>query len=91
VAHENARKRPNTRPTPTGLLIEKEAADYLRISAAFLRHARRHHAGPVFLRIGRAIRYRRADLDAWLEERRVPGADVERLARARAAGRDGAK
>lgn len=30
------------------------------------RHARR---GPVFLRVGTGVRYRRTDVEAWIEER----------------------
>jgi hypothetical protein len=62
---------------PPELLDELETAGYLRMSVAFLRSDRsRGHiggatAGPPFLRLGRTIRYRRDDLDAWLAEHRI--------------------
>ncbi|PIU25965.1 MAG: DNA-binding protein [Candidatus Aquicultor secundus] len=55
---------------------EKDAAKYIGMSVSFLRQARcdgptaNRTPGPVFLRLGRAIRYRTEDLDKWLEEHR---------------------
>ncbi len=53
------------------LLNEHAAAQYLGISVAFLRSARCRGLGnrppPPYLKLGRAVRYRRADLDAWLD------------------------
>lgn len=43
-----------------------EAAEYLRSSTSTLAKARMHKRGPNFLRIGRAVRYRQSDLDAWM-------------------------
>ena len=51
-----------------------EAALYLSVSRSFLRKARmdgdreNHAPGPPYVKIGRMIRYRKADLDAWLEQ-----------------------
>lgn len=43
-----------------------EAAQYLGLSSSLLNKLRLTGGGPVFVRLaGRAIRYRRADLDAW--------------------------
>ncbi len=43
-----------------------EAARYLGLSSSLLNKLRLTGGGPVFVRLaGRAIRYRRADLDAW--------------------------
>jgi hypothetical protein len=50
---------------------EQTAARYIAMSPAYLRQARRKGNGPAYLRIGRAIRYRIVDLDAWLDQRRV--------------------
>jgi hypothetical protein len=56
------------------LLTEREAAAYLRVSARTLRRYRTEKpAGtgpPVAGYVGRSPRYRRADLDAWLERAR---------------------
>jgi predicted DNA-binding transcriptional regulator AlpA len=61
-------------------LTEIEAAEYLGLSRATLRRARMQGArssyisSPPFLKIGRAIRYLKSDLDKWLEQHRVvPG------------------
>jgi excisionase family DNA binding protein len=44
----------------------REAAEYLRSSTSTLAKARLTKRGPTFVRIGRAIRYRKADIDAWM-------------------------
>lgn len=45
-----------------------EAGDYLSLSAKTLENLRLQGGGPSFSRLGyRIVRYRRADLDAWLE------------------------
>jgi excisionase family DNA binding protein len=53
------------------LMTEREAAAYLRVSARTLRRYRteetRIPGPPVAGYVGRSPRYRRADLDAWLE------------------------
>jgi excisionase family DNA binding protein len=43
-----------------------EAAQYLRSSTSTLAKLRVYGGGPDFTRIGKAIRYRRDDLDAWM-------------------------
>jgi hypothetical protein len=50
---------------------EKDASVYIGMSVSFLRKSRMENPnpGPPFLRLGRAIRYRVADLDRWLEKR----------------------
>ena len=45
-----------------------EAARYLGLSSSLLNKLRLTGGGPLFVRLaGRAIRYRRGDLDAWAE------------------------
>jgi excisionase family DNA binding protein len=44
----------------------REAAAYLRSSTSTLAKARMTKRGPTFVRIGRAIRYRQRDIDAWM-------------------------
>jgi len=59
------------------LLKEQQTSDYLKMSESFLRQSRMEGKregrtpGPPFIRIGRAVRYRLSDLDAWLAEHRV--------------------
>jgi predicted DNA-binding transcriptional regulator AlpA len=52
-------------------LAEKDTARYIGMSSAYLRVARRENRGPAFVRVGRTVRYLRADLDAWLIGHRV--------------------
>jgi predicted DNA-binding transcriptional regulator AlpA len=55
---------------PDDLLPTKAVADWLGVSSQFLEIGRHKGYGPKFVRIGPArIRYRRADVLAWLEER----------------------
>ena len=46
---------------------ETEAAEMIGVSVAALRHWRREHRGPVFVRIERCVRYRVADLTQFLD------------------------
>ena len=62
------------------LVPEKEAARALGVSPATLKAARLHRLGSNPLRdlphvkIGRSVRYRRADIEAWIEANTVrPG------------------
>lgn len=57
--------------TATNALRESDAAAYVGLSRAYLRQARMHGRGPVFVRIGRAVVYRRDDLEAFLAQHRV--------------------
>jgi len=50
---------------------EKEAAAYVDLSVKCLQARRAAHKPPAFLKIGRSIRYRLADLDAFLDQHRV--------------------
>lgn len=54
-----------------GLMNEAEAAGLLGLSRCTLQSWRYHGRGPDFLRLGRAIRYSRDDLMAWMERGRV--------------------
>src|SRR3954471_7269492 len=63
------------------MLRSAEAARYIDMSDSWLRQTRMADRtdGPPFLRQGRAIRYRRCDLDRWLE-RRLCGGDLQQPA-----------
>ncbi len=60
---------------PAHILRERDAADYIGLSRAFLRQGRMHGRGPVFIRAGRSILYLTGDLDAWLTAHRVETRD----------------
>ena len=57
--------------TTSDVLREPDACRYIGMSIPWMRQARMRGCGPAYLRIGRAIRYRISDLDAWLETRRI--------------------
>lgn len=61
----------------TDLLTRSEAAEYLRVSRWYLDTAGAE--GPPYMRIGRLIRYRRADIDHWLALNTVTSAAVPAL------------
>jgi excisionase family DNA binding protein len=58
-------------PMPTldteRLMTVGEVAHWLAISEATLRHWRHTHRGPQSLTVGGAVRYRRSDVERWLE------------------------
>lgn len=59
-----------------------EAASYLRTSDRTLSRWRQMRIGPPWVRAGRAVLYRRKDLDEWLAQNRVePVANRGRHAR----------
>jgi len=57
---------------------EKEASKYISMSLSFLRQDRTNGLrlnrtpGPAFLKLGRAVRYLKVDLDSWLLKHRKP-------------------
>lgn len=52
-------------------LTTPEAADFLRVSERTLIRWRVRRVGPPWTKAGHGVRYRRADLDAWLVRRTV--------------------
>lgn len=64
-------------------LTEKQAARYIGMSISYLRcdrmngHREGRTPGPPFVKIGRAVRYLKSDLDAWLMAHRVVQQPVE--------------
>jgi excisionase family DNA binding protein len=53
------------------ILNTREAADYVRLGKPTLERFRISGAGPIFVKLGGAVRYRKLDLDVWLESRCV--------------------
>lgn len=52
------------------LISERGAAGYLGVDRRTLQRLRQHGGGPLYVRLSaRCIRYRRCDLDAWVESR----------------------
>jgi predicted DNA-binding transcriptional regulator AlpA len=61
------------RPLPTdpdALLFPAEAASLMALSARTLEGLRLRGGGPAFVRLRRAVRYRRADIIDWIAKRR---------------------
>ncbi len=56
---------------PNGALNTELAAQYLSLAESTLEKARVSGAGPRYLKLGRAVRYLRSDLDAWMAARAV--------------------
>jgi predicted DNA-binding transcriptional regulator AlpA len=55
--------------SPDDILDTPEAATYLRLSVSSLNKMRCTGSGPPFIRMGRAVRYRRRALDLFLDSR----------------------
>lgn len=53
------------------ILNTREAAAYVRLGKPTMERFRISGAGPVFVKLGGAVRYRKSDLDSWIETRRV--------------------
>lgn len=52
---------------PNPLYNEKAAAEYLSCSVAKLQMCRHKRTGPKYVKMTRAVRYRRSDLDEYVE------------------------
>jgi Helix-turn-helix domain len=70
----------STTVDPDALLTEAEAADFLRLSVRTLQAWRLRIAGPAFVQVGRAVRYRRRDLIAWIDVNTVSPSRAESAA-----------
>lgn len=55
-------------PSPRDLMTIEEVAEYLRVPVASLRYWRSLGRGPKAARVGKHLRYRRAEVDRWLDE-----------------------
>ena len=49
------------------ILTVREAASFAKLSKSTLDKARVAGRGPPFVKVGNAVRYRRADLEDWLD------------------------
>ncbi len=59
------------------VLTTSEAAQYLRLGKPTLDRFRITGEGPSFCKLGGAVRYRRADLDEWLERRLIASVSAQ--------------
>jgi predicted DNA-binding transcriptional regulator AlpA len=65
---------------PENLLNEHDVAKVTALSVASVRRWRLFRQGPKYLKIGAAVRYKPADVDAWLTSRPTGGSDVPPIA-----------
>lgn len=66
------------------ILTTVEAARYVRLGKPTLERFRLTGEGPLYAKLGGAVRYRRADLDKWLESRLVASTSAADAARSAA-------
>jgi predicted DNA-binding transcriptional regulator AlpA len=59
--------RSQSHPKLPEMMTEHEVAAFLKMSVASVRRWRLFRTGPRFVKIGSAVRYRRLDLEAWLD------------------------
>jgi hypothetical protein len=71
--HESTERRSVNR-----LMNEQEAVEYLNCKVSTLRKWRLLEKGPVYIQVGRLVRYSEADLIAFMDANRVQPAGVER-------------
>lgn len=53
----------------TDFMTVNSAANYLNVSESYLNRLRSLGGGPTYVQLGRAVRYRKSDLDLWVTER----------------------
>ena len=58
-------------PSDSSLIDEKQLCAELGISSVTATKWRAKAAGPPFIKVGRLVRYRRADIEAWLASRTI--------------------
>jgi hypothetical protein len=77
--HRRRRCRTRQRPrhiahrfaTPPRLCTPDQAAEFLQIPVRQLQQWRWLGIGPAYIKVGRAVRYRQTDLDAYIEAHRI--------------------
>lgn len=60
-------------PDGAAAVNTRGAAAYVGFTEQWMRSMRTDGTGPRYLKVGRAVRYRVADLDAWMEAHLVGG------------------
>ncbi|GMM62379.1 helix-turn-helix transcriptional regulator [Novosphingobium pituita] len=62
------------------VLTTEEAAKLLKLSQPTMNRFRVKGDGPVYVKLGGAVRYRQCDLETWLESRTTRSTSEERAA-----------
>jgi hypothetical protein len=70
---ENPTAHTDARPGASGseMFTTPEAAAYIKMAVQTMERFRLTGEGPMFAKLGGSVRYRRCDLDAWIESRLV--------------------
>ena len=71
MANASQSTTPPTPADPDSLLTEAEFCTFAAVPRATARKLRCVGGGPSFVKLGRAVRYRRADVLEWIAARRV--------------------
>ena len=58
-------------PGVTELLTTSQAAEHLNVSTAWLRRRRMLSEAPQYIKLGKTVRYDRADLDRFVDDCRI--------------------
>lgn len=53
------------------LMTTKELADYLGVACSTLIQYRKDGTGPVYIKLGHLVRYKKMDVDIWVEEKKT--------------------
>lgn len=61
----------NAQPRPDGYLLSEEAAQYMGVSTQTLATQRYRCVGPPYIRDGKIIRYKKKDIDTYMEHRKI--------------------
>lgn len=67
-----------TQPSLEALMTTSELARLLCMTESALGHLRHRGEGPIWINIGRSIRYSRGDVDAWIQHQRNKTLDFMR-------------
>jgi len=52
------------------LLSTKELSEYLGIAVSTIIEYRMNNSGPIYAKLGHLVRYKKSDVDAWVESRK---------------------
>jgi len=58
----------DTKQSPDDMLDETQLCDWLGLTIAWARKKRLIGGGPKFIKLGNRVRYRRGDVQAWIDE-----------------------
>ena len=76
MAHDTKREKGQAVQGPEALLTPEEIAELLKISVQLLYRWRYERKGPPSFRIGRYVRYRRVDVERWIDRQAAGEASV---------------